>query len=113
MYWPSPVRSRCSSAKPIAIAADIPVDTSPIAIVTIAGGRSASPIPSVVRACGLADPCGYRGVGLSHVVVADLVGERAALPERGDRAHDDLWIALAQFVVPETHLLDDSGRVVF
>jgi len=35
---------------PTAIAADIPVDTSPIAIVTIAGGRSASPMPSVIAA---------------------------------------------------------------
>ena len=65
------------------------------------------------RPVGLADAVGYRSVGLPHVVVADLVGERAALPSRGDRAHDDLRIALAQFVVSETHLLDDSGRVVF
>ena len=65
------------------------------------------------RPVGLADTVGYRGVGLSHVVVADFVRERTALPERRNRAHDYLRIALAQFVVSETHLLDDSRRVVF
>src|SRR5712691_3590416 len=48
MYWPSPVRSRCSRAKPTAIAAVTPVELSPIAVAIWAGPRSASPIVEVM-----------------------------------------------------------------
>jgi hypothetical protein len=49
-YWPLPVRSRESSAKPTAIAAATPVEMSPIAIEGTIGARSGSPSWSVTPA---------------------------------------------------------------
>src|SRR5262249_4891137 len=101
MYCPSPVRSRCSRAKPMDIAAVTPVAWSPDCGCELCR-----------TTIGFADQRRDARIGRAHVVEAGLSAERPALPGQGNRAHDEAGMNGAQFVIAETRSRHDAGGEV-
>ncbi len=101
MNWPSPVRSRWSSAAVIPESAWTPVVISPRPTWGNEGGSVA-----------LANHAQNARIRASDEIVAGTIRQRAMLSEGGNRAHDEPGVERLHRFIAEAETTDYAGRIV-